>query len=147
MPDVAPAGGRLPTLDEAMGWVGFDVDEVGGTRVGRIHSVFVDAGSGEPAWLVVELGGRGGRGILRRRRATKRVAVPVRDCAGAGRRVWTAHERDALRGSPAVDPERPLLREHELTICSHYGIGEKLGRSAEVTGRPEGSVTSQPAAG
>jgi hypothetical protein len=43
-----------------------------------------------------------------------------------------------------VDPARPLLREHELTICAHYGIGERAGRAAEVMSRPEGSVTSQP---
>ncbi len=43
-----------------------------------------------------------------------------------------------------VDPSRPLLREHELTICAHYGIGERVGRAAEVVGRPEGAVTSKP---
>jgi hypothetical protein len=141
MADSSPAA--LPTLAEAMSWAGFDVDEVGGARVGRVHSVFADAGSGEPAWLIVALGGRGARRFGRRR--TKNVAIPVRDCAGAAGRVWTGHERDALRDSPAVDPARPLLREHELTICSHYGIGEQVGRAAEVAGRPEGSVTSKPA--
>ncbi len=50
-----------------------------------------------------------------------------------------------IRSAPVVDPTRPLLREHELTICAHYGIGESVGRAAEVAGRPEGSVTSQPA--
>jgi PRC-barrel domain len=137
--------GRLPTVEEATGWAGFAVDEVGGARVGRVHSVFVDAASGEPTWLIVALGGRGAGRPLLGRRTTKRVAVPVRDCAGGAGRVWTAHARDALRESPSVDPTRPLLREHELTICSKYGIGEKVGRGAEVAGRPQGSVTSQPA--
>jgi len=146
MTDAAPPEGRLPTAAEANDWAGFDLDEVDGARIGRVHGVFVDAATGEPAWLIVALGGRGGRRPLLGRRSSKLVAVPVRDCAGAAGRVWTAHARDALRGSPAVDPMRPLLREHELTICSHYGIGEKVGRGAEVVGRPEGSVTSQPAA-
>ncbi len=43
-------------------------------------------------------------------------------------RVWTAQGREAIRTAPAVDPTRPLLREHEVAICAHYGIGE--------TGRP-----------
>jgi len=146
VPDAAAPEGRPPTLAEANGWAGFDLDEVGGARIGRVHSVFVDTASGEPAWLIVALEGRGGRRPLLGRRKTKQVAVPVRDCAGAAGRVWTAAARDALRGSPAVDPTRPLLREHEMTICSHYGIGEQVGRGAEVAGRPEGSVTSQPAA-
>ncbi len=127
-----------PSLTEALGWPGFEVDEAGGNRVGRVHGVFVDAGSGEPTWLIAKLG---------RRRRTKKVAIPLRDCAGAAGRVWTAHARDALRSAPAVDPTRPLLREHELTICAHYGITEKVGRAAEVAERPAGSVTSQPAAG
>jgi hypothetical protein len=147
MSEAAVPGGAPAVPAEAMAWVGFDVDEAGGARVGEVHSIFVDAGSGEPAWLIVTLAGRiGGRGLLGRRNV-KRVAVPVRDCAGAAGRVWTAHERDALRGSPAVDPTRPLLREHELTICSGYGIGEQVGRSAEVAGRPEGAVTARPASG
>lgn len=146
MPEAAAPDGRLPSLAEATAWVGFEVDEAGGARVGQVHGVFADAGSGDPAWLIVSLAGRGGRtALFGRRRGVKRVAVPVRDCAGAAGRVWTAHERDALRGSPAVDPTRPLLREHELTICSQYGIGEGMGRAAEVVGRPEGSVTSKPA--
>ena len=62
-------------------------------------------------------------------------------------RVWVAHEREAMRGAPVVDPTRPLLREHELAICAHYGIGETIGRAAEVAGRAAGSVTAQPAFG
>ena len=85
-------------------------------------------------------------GLWPGRRKLIRVAVPVRDCAGAAGRVWTAHGREALFSSPTVDPTRPLLREHELAICAHYGIGEDLGRAAEVAGRAEGSVTAQPVA-
>ena len=101
----------------------------------RIARSFTDAGSGEPAWVIVALG----------RRGAKRVAIPLRDCAAAANRVWTVHGREALRTAPAVDPSRPLLREHELTICRYFGIGEKVGRAAEVVDRPVDSVTAQPA--
>lgn len=130
-----PGDAALPTPAEASGWTGFDVDLAGGGGAGRVDRVFVDAGSGEPAWLIVGLG----------RRGRKKVAIPLRDCAALVDRVWTAHEREALRTAPTVDPARPLLREHELTICAHYGISERVGRAAEVAGRPQGSVTSQPA--
>ncbi|HEX6228717.1 MAG TPA: hypothetical protein VFZ41_04550 [Solirubrobacterales bacterium] len=129
-----------PALAEAGGWVGFALDDVDGVQVGRVHSVFVDSDSGEPAWVI---GALERRGLLRRRSLL--VAVPARDCAGAAGRVWTALPRGSLFGSPVVDPGRPLLREHELSICSHYGIGERVGRAAEVAGRPAGTVTSQPA--
>jgi hypothetical protein len=118
-----------------MGWIGLDVDDAGGARVGRVRAVFTDTQSGEPAWLVVALG----------RRRPKSVAVPVRNCAAAAGRVWVADDRETLRAAPMVDARRPLLREHELAICAHYAIGERLGRNAEALRRPEGSVTAGPA--
>ena len=137
----APAAG-LPSLADALAWRGFEVDEVGGTGVGRVRNVFVDAIAGDPTWLIVVLERR--LPLLGRRRG-RLVALPLRDCAAAAGRVWTAHGREALRSAPAVDPTRALLREHELTICAHYGIGEGARRAAEALGRPHGSVTSQPA--
>jgi hypothetical protein len=134
-----PAG--LPGVDEVTGWLGHEVDEVGGARVGRVRGVFADVAGGDPTWLIVGLERR--LPLLGRRRG-RLVALPLRDCAAAARRVWTAHRHEALRTAPAVDPTRGLLREHELTICAHYGIGERVGRAAEVLGRPEGTVTSQP---
>jgi hypothetical protein len=130
-----PLTGSLPSLAEASGWVGHAVDDLGGAAVGQVHGFFVDAGGGVPTWLIARQGRV--RGTL--------VAIPLRNCAGGGGRVWAAHRGEAIRSAPVVDPARPLLREHELTICAHYGIGERVGRAAEVVGRPEGSVTSRPA--
>jgi hypothetical protein len=123
-----------PSLGEARGWIGHRVDEIGGGSIGKVHGLFADAGSGEPSWLIAKLG-RSGRSL---------VAIPLRDCAAGGGHVWVAQERETIRSAPVVDPTRPLLREHELTICAHYGIGESVGRAAEVAGRPEGAVTSRP---
>lgn len=130
-----PEGAGPPSLAEASSWIGFAVDAVDRDRVGRVLAVFVDAPSSTPAWLIVALGRRGSRN----------VAVALRECAAAAGRVWTAQPRQALDAAPAVDPSRPLLREHELAICTHYGIGESVGRAAEVSGRQPGSVTSRPA--
>jgi hypothetical protein len=130
--------GPAPTAfspSEARAWVGYGVDDSGGTGIGQVHGLFFDAQSGDPTWLIVKQG-RFGRTL---------VVVPLRDCAAGGDRVWVAHDGKTIRSSPVVDPTRPLLREHELTICAHYGIGERVGRAAEVAGRPEGAITSQPA--
>jgi hypothetical protein len=125
----------LPSLEEARGWIGYGVDDLSGAGVGQVHGLFVDAGSGAPIWLIIKQG----------RVKSTLVAAPLRDCAAAAGRVWIAHERETIRRAPIVDPTRPLLREHELTICAHYGVGENVGRAAEVLGRSENSVTSQPA--
>jgi hypothetical protein len=124
----------LPSLEEARAWIGNGVDDLDGASVGQVHGLFVDAGSSAPTWLIVKQG----------RVKSTLVAAPLRDCAAAAGRIWIARERETIRSAPVVDPTRPLLREHELAICAHYGIGENLGRAAEVAGRAEGSVTSSP---
>jgi hypothetical protein len=130
-----PLASPLLSLAEVRGWVGHAVDDVDGSAVGQVHGFFVDGEGDEPTWLIARQGRV--RGAL--------VAIPLRDCAGGGGRVWVAHAAGTIRSAPVVDPSRPLLREHELTICSHYGIGDLVGRASEVVGRPEGSVTSKPA--
>jgi len=128
-------GGERPSAAEAMSWLGAEVAELGGDSVGQVQGIFVDADSGEPAWLVARLG---------RRRRARVIAVPFANCAGAPFGVWVAQEGDAIRSAPVVDPTRPLRREHELTICAHFGIGEKAGRAAAVAGREEGGITATP---
>jgi hypothetical protein len=128
-----PEAAALPSGEEAPRWIGAGLADVEGAELGKVEAIFVDAGSGEPAWLVARLG---------RRRSTRLVAVPLRECAGAAFGVWTAQSAAALKTAPVVDATRPLRREHELTICSHYGIGEAVGRAAEVASRPEGEVTA-----
>jgi hypothetical protein len=126
---------RRPSAAEVRGWVGAEVAELSGAAVGQVQGVFVDADDGEPAWLVARLG---------RRRRARIVALPVSNCAGAPFGVWVAQEADAIRSAPVVDPTRPLRREHELTICAHFGIGESVGRGAEVASRQAGGVTATP---
>ncbi len=121
-------------MTEASSWLGFDVDERDGSRVGSVRGVYLDSDSGEPAWLIAGLG----------RRRVKPVAIPFADCAAGAGRVWVAHGKDSLGSAPTIDPTRPLLREHELAICAHYGIGEGIGRAAEVVGRDAGAITSRP---
>lgn len=123
-----------PSLEEAQTWIGNGVDDLGGSGVGQVHGLFVDADSGAPTWLIIKQGRV--KSIL--------IAAPLRECAAAAGRVWIAQERETIRRAPVVDPTRPLLREHELTISAHYDTGENVGRAAEVIGRPEGSVTSSP---
>jgi hypothetical protein len=124
-----------PTTAEAMSWLGAEIAEMGGEAVGQVQGLFVDAESGDPAWLVARLG---------RRRRARVVAVPFANCAGAPFGVWVAQEGETLRSAPVVDPTRPLRREHELTICAHFGVGEKAGRAAAVAGREEGGITATP---
>ena len=111
-----------------------------GETLGEVQSVYIDSTSHHPAWLVAKLDRRPARA----RRADRRGAGrPLRRGArggglGGGRRP------QRLRGAPVVDPTRPLLREHELTICEHFGITGDLGRAGSVAELAEGAITAIP---
>lgn len=141
MSEAPPAG--LSDLDEVSHWIGSELDDAAGKTVGRVTGIYADAESGNPVWLVLVVAG-GRRRFPFGRRGVKAVIVPLRECAAMPGRAWTAQGRQVVRGAPSVDPTRSLLREHELTICLHYGIGEKVGRHAEVAGRARGTITAQP---
>lgn len=133
MPEPLPIG-------EAIGWVGTPLADLEAETLGEVRSVYIDSTSHKPSWLVAELAGSGRRG-----RGSRIVAVPVDVCAGApGVGVWAAVEGERLRGAPVVDPSRPLLREHELTICGHFGITGDVGRAGVVAGLADGAITSIP---
>jgi PRC-barrel domain protein len=124
--------GRMPTLEEARRWIGYRVDEVGGTGVARVRSVYVDQESGEPVWLLVKLG-----------RFGKPTVIPLSEAAAVARTVWVAYPRELIRHAPTVDDGDPLTREQELELCAHYGIVGDRGRAGALAGRPQGAVTSQ----
>jgi hypothetical protein len=140
----APSG-ALPDLGEARGWVGWELDDVDAKPVGWIEGIYADPEGGEPVWLIVAVSPARRRWLGLRRRRAKTVVVPLRECAAMPGRAWTAQSGETVRGAPTVDSRRPLLREHEAAICAHYGIGEPVGRHAEVAGRPQASVTARPA--
>jgi hypothetical protein len=125
-------GAELPSREDALGWIGYRVDEMGGSSVARVLGVFLDTESGEPVWVIAKLG-----------RFGKVVAIPFLDCAAAAGHLWIPYTRDVLRSAPVVDPSKPLTREQELAICAHYGVHEEIGRAKEVSACEEGAVTAQ----
>jgi hypothetical protein len=128
-------------LGEAIGWVGAPLADLEAETVGEVQSVYIDSTSHGPAWLVAKLTGS-------RRRGGRIIAVPVDVCAGAaGIGVWAAIDGAHMRGAPVVDPTRPLLREHELTICEYFGISGDVGRAGVVAELTAGAITAIPPRG
>ena len=136
MAEPAATGSAPPPLKEALGWIGFRVDDINGTRLARVLNIYVDAGDGKPAWVLVKLG-----------RFGKVTAVPFSDCADGPGRIWVAHGRKVVRDAPAVDGGKPLTREDEVRLCEHYFIRPDRGRHAQVETRTYETVTAKPAQG
>ncbi len=130
-----PAGSAPPPLKEALGWIGFRVDDMNGSRVARVEGIYVDAEDEEPVWVVVKLG-----------RFGKITAIPYADCADGPGRVWVAHGRKTVRGAPPIEPGQPMTRELELDLYDHYLIRRDRGRHGAIVELDEGAVTATPAA-
>jgi len=127
------AESSLPALEEALDWVGFRLDEIGGSGTGRVEGVLVDARSARPTWLVVRTG-----------RLGHRVAVPFDVAVGGVGRVWVPYPRDLIRSCAEIDPAAGIGPDQEATLCEHYGI--PAGRRAQLAG-PNGEKPSSVPAG
>lgn len=130
------AAAKLPSVEEALGWVGSRLDEVGGGSVGRVEGVYVDAEDGEPRWLLVRMG-----------RFGHHSALPFEHAVAGVGHVWVPYDRDAIRCAPRLEPGAPLNREQELELCRHFAIREGTGRAGALATRDPGSPTARPVHG
>jgi len=134
MPEERNAGTGGTSVEEALGWTGRKLDDVGGSTIGRVEGVYADAEDGSPAWLLFRVGRFGHHSLL-----------PIAQAVGGEDTVWVPYEREMMRRAPRVDAGLPLGRERELELCDFYGIAKGTGRRAEAAARPEGTTTAHPA--
>lgn len=107
--------------DDVTTWIGFRVDDVYGTRVGKIEDVYVDRADRSPHWLLVKLG-----------RFTDAYAlVPAQDAVAGAGNVWIPYEKDQIRRAPTPPVGLPLVQERELAFCAHYGLMSSRGAALE----------------
>jgi hypothetical protein len=132
--DRAGGGASRASTQEASSWIGDRLDEMAGVGVGRVEGLLVDALNGETEWLLV-----------RRGRMGTCCAVPAREAVGAAGHVWAPWKRGTIRSSSEVEPGASLAVAEELALCAHYGIGEGVGRAAELAGRPRSELSARPA--
>jgi len=99
-----------------------------------VAGLLVDAGDGEPRWVVVRLGPVAGC-----------TALPFEHVAGGADRLWAAYEREGVRNAPRFNPDEALTAGHELELCAYWGIRDGQGRAAEIADRDGDAVTAVPA--
>jgi PRC-barrel domain len=120
----------MPDLNEALGWTGFRVDDVYGTRVGIVEDIYVDHDSDDPCWILVKLG----------RFSDAYALLPVRDAVAGNGHVWIPFEKDLIRRAPQIAAGMPLSQERERALCVHYGV--MSSRGAEIAQVPAAALTA-----
>jgi hypothetical protein len=108
-------GAKGPGLGEARAWIGNRVTDSLGVGVGRLEDIWVDAVSGEPAWLLIREGRFGSRHKL----------VPFEGATEGGNRVWLPFERDEIRSAPEIGAEEILTAELGERLRAHFGVEER----------------------
>jgi hypothetical protein len=124
----------LPSLAQATGWDGMQIDGLEGKTLGRIAGIHVDAEGGEPRWALIRLGPLAGS-----------TAIPFEHVAEGAGRLWAAYDRDWVRQAPRFRPTESLTALQELELCAHWGISEGRGRAAEVAEQDADEITAVPA--
>lgn len=102
-------GPRCPGLAEVESWVGWRVDDIHGSMIGRIESIRVDA-QGRPLWLIVSEF-RFGEG--------RRFVIPAGDAVGGSGRVWSPHRRERIRATAGMVGTR-FTPQADRRLLSHY---------------------------
>jgi hypothetical protein len=125
---------RGTSLAEAIEWLEMPIDGLGGKTLGRVAGIHVDAGNGEPRWLLIKLGPLAGC-----------TAIPVEHAAEAAERLWAGYDRELIHKAPRFKPDEALTAGQELELAAHWGIDEGRGRAAEVAQRDPDEISAVPA--
>jgi hypothetical protein len=116
---VTLGGPRCPDLAEVETWIGWRVDDVHGSVIGRVEAIRLDA-DGRPLWLIVSEF-RFGEG--------RRFAIPAGDAVGGSGRVWSPHRRERIRAT-AKTVGAGLTPQDDRRLLSHYVGGAGADRAA-----------------
>lgn len=104
-------GATRPGLEEARTWVGNRATDSFGSSLGRVEDVWVDADSGEPAWLLIREGRFGGG---------KHKLVPFDGATAGGGQVLLPYARDVVRSSPEIGAQEILTAALGERLRAHY---------------------------
>jgi sporulation protein YlmC with PRC-barrel domain len=106
-----------PQQDYA-GWIGYEVVDRSGEKVGKVNNVFLDDGTGQPEWLSVS------GGVFERRP----FYVPLQRATVGFGRLTVGWDKVAIKGSPSIDEGDTLSPDDEDILNAYY---ERFGEVAE----------------
>jgi sporulation protein YlmC with PRC-barrel domain len=93
-------------------WIGHDVYDPDGDKIGSIDEVYVDEETGQPSWIAVRTGLFG----------MKQSFVPVEGASFAGDHVTVPFDKATVKDAPRIDPEGRLSRDEERELYAYYGM-------------------------
>ena len=133
----------MHSLVEARSWIEARVDDVYGSRVGKVVDVYFDPDGHDVHWILVRVGSDEGPLTL----------VPVHYSIASHSHVWVPITKDLIARAPELESAGAVSREDELEFCFHYGGLRRRGEELRhrdpdtLTAVPSGSVVPHPPPG
>ena len=93
-------------------WVGHDVVDPKGDKIGSLESIYYDTGIDEPAFGGVQIGLVG----------KKVIFVPLHGGVVAPGYVKVQIDKKLARDSPSIATDGELTRDQEAAVFAHYGL-------------------------
>jgi sporulation protein YlmC with PRC-barrel domain len=102
----------MPSIDQLKPFLGNQVLDRDGDKVGKLVDLYVDDDSNEPKWFAVKTGLFG----------NKVSFVPIARSHAEGDDVQVAHLKDQIKDAPRVDPDGALSPDEERQPYRHCGL-------------------------
>src|SRR4051794_1779881 len=125
MVDIPRKGSAVITQNDLARLDGTDVYGTDGDKIGSVGQVYVDAQSGDPAWVTVKTGLFG----------TKETFVPLQDADVTDGRITVAYAKNQVKDAPRIDADGPLNHADEDHLYTYYGMPSSSDRAD--AGRPD----------
>lgn len=124
----------MPQAQEVAGWIGREVVDASGDKIGTLEAIYLDAETDQPEWALIKTGLLGGRSLL----VPLSGAAPDDDC------VRVAFPKDQVKDAPSVKADEELSQQEEARLYEHYGLeysfvpsGSGLGEGGPEEGGPQ----------
>lgn len=108
-------------------WIGHDLIDEEGAKIGRIEDVYVDENTGEPEWVAVTTGLFG----------TRTSFVPLRDLESDGEHLVSPWYKDVVKDSPNCEADGHLEPEEEQRLYDYYDIAGRTTGGGDQEDRPD----------
>jgi len=119
------------------GWIGHEVVDSSGEKVGKVSQIYLDDQSGQPEWLAVNTG------LF----STKASFVPLQGARNDGDRLVIAYPKAQVKDAPRVEEDGDgfLTPEEEAELYRYYGRDYSAAPTAnDAAGTAAGYDTSGP---
>src|SRR5689334_22467396 len=130
----------MPQAQEVAGWIGREVVDTDGDKIGTLEAIYLDAETDQPEWALIKTGLFGGRSPL----------VPLVGVAAEGESVRVNFPKDQVKDAPSVKANEELSQQQERQLYEHYGLEYSFvpsGSGMAEAGGHEGAAGAGAAAG